>query len=68
MIIDPDQLLTQTQVAKLKRMTLQLLAHHLEKKDAPRAVLVAGRKLYQKSDVRAWRPKRAKGGPVNNAD
>ena len=59
MNIDTEQMLTQDQVAKMKDMTLQLLAHHLKRPGAPQPVLIGGRKHYQRDDVKAWIPRRA---------
>ena len=56
MQIEINQLLTQSEVAALKRMTLSLLAHHLAKADAPRPVVIGGRRLYRREDIRDWKP------------
>jgi predicted DNA-binding transcriptional regulator AlpA len=60
MIIDTDQLVTQSQVAEMTGMTRHLLAHHLAKPDAPKPVFIGSSRhaFYDVREVLAWTPKR----------
>lgn len=65
---DVTQLLTPTEAAALKEMSLNRLKYHLAKPGAPPPVVVgAGHVFYARGDIEQWRPalqpKKIKGDP-----
>ena len=52
---DINQWVTQSEVAKMKGVSLPLLAYHLKKPDAPAHEVRYGKKVYKRSEVESWR-------------
>lgn len=59
-IIHFEQLVTVTEAAKAKKMTVELLRHHLKKPDAPKPVYIGREhhRFYDVNEIEAWKPKR----------
>jgi hypothetical protein len=54
--MDIKQLVTPTEAAILKGLSLNLFKHYLKRPDAPKAVIVGdGHVFYERNEVKAWK-------------